>query len=90
MPRIDVLGEEAFAPLLDLDLGDLLGVHGAVFSPRRGTLPPRWTGFELLAKSCAAAEKHDGLADVETRHRQREIDLISSEETRDGSSRARR
>jgi lysyl-tRNA synthetase class 2 len=83
MARINVLGEEAFGRLLDLDLGDLIGVDGTVMKTRAGELTLQVTGFELLAKSLRPPpDKHHGLADVETRHRHREIDLLSSEETR--------
>ena len=83
MARINVLGEEAFARLLELDLGDLIGVDGTVMKTRAGELTLQVTGFELLAKSLRPPpDKHHGLADVETRHRHREIDLLSSEETR--------
>ena len=83
MPRVDVLGEEAMARLLDLDLGDLIGADGTVFRTRRGELSLALDGFALLAKSLRPPpDKHHGLADVETRHRHRELDLIASEETR--------
>jgi lysyl-tRNA synthetase class 2 len=81
--RVDVLGEEQMARLLDLDLGDLLGVDGTVFRTRRGELSLKVEDFALLAKSLRPPpEKHHGLADTETRHRHREVDLLSSEETR--------
>jgi lysyl-tRNA synthetase, class II len=81
--RVDVLGEEALARLLDLDLGDLLGADGTVFRTRRGELSLKLDGFSLLAKSLRPPpDKHHGLADVETRHRQREVDLMSNEDTR--------
>jgi lysyl-tRNA synthetase class 2 len=81
--RVDVLGEEKMARLLDLDLGDLLGVDGTVFRTRRGELSLKVEDFALLAKSLRPPpEKHHGLADTETRHRHREVDLLSSEETR--------
>ena len=81
--RADVLGEEALARLLDLDLGDLIGADGTVFRTRRGELSLQLDDFTLLAKSLRPPpDKHHGLADVETRHRHREVDLLSSEETR--------
>ena len=81
--RADVLGEEALARLLHLDLGDLIGADGTVFRTRRGELSLKLEDFTLLAKSLRPPpEKHHGLADVETRHRHREVDLLSSEETR--------
>ena len=81
--RVDVLGEERMAALLGLDLGDLIGADGTVFRTRRGELSLRLDDFTLLAKSLRPPpDKHHGLADVETRHRHRELDLMASEETR--------
>ncbi len=81
--RLDVLGEERMAALLGLDLGDLIGADGTVFRTRRGELSLRLDDFTLLAKSLRPPpDKHHGLADVETRHRHRELDLMASEETR--------
>jgi lysyl-tRNA synthetase class 2 len=81
--RADVLGEERLAQLLQLDLGDLIGADGTVFRTRRGELSLRLEDFTLLAKSLRPPpDKHHGLADVELRHRHRELDLIASEETR--------
>jgi lysyl-tRNA synthetase, class II len=81
--RVDVLGEEAFARLLSLDLGDLLGVVGAPLRSRRGELSLRVDSFQLLAKALRPPpDKHAGLADVQTRYRRRELDLIASEEAR--------
>ena len=81
--RVDVLSEELFQRLLSLDLGDLLGVDGAVLRSRRGELSLRVDAFEILGKSLRPPpDKHHGLSDVETRHRQRELDLISSEDVR--------
>jgi lysyl-tRNA synthetase, class II len=81
--RVDALGEERMRQLMALDLGDLLGVEGTVFRTRRGELSLKLEHFTLLAKSLRPPpDKHHGLADVETRHRHRELDLIASEETR--------
>src|SRR5215213_11795558 len=44
--RVDVLGEEAFGRLLDLDLGDLIGADGTVMKTRAGELTLQLTGFE--------------------------------------------
>jgi lysyl-tRNA synthetase, class II len=82
--RADVLGEERMEALLSLDLGDLIGADGTVFRTRRGELSIALEHFVLLAKSLRPPpDKHHGLADVETRHRHRELDLMSSEETRE-------
>jgi lysyl-tRNA synthetase class 2 len=81
--RADVLGTEPMEQLLSLDLGDLIGIDGVAFSSRRGELTLRINAFTLLAKSLRPPpEKHHGLTDVETRFRQRELDLLSSEDTR--------
>jgi lysyl-tRNA synthetase class 2 len=81
--RVDVMGGEVMERLLSLDLGDLIGVDGTAFSSRRGELTLRIDAFTLLAKSLRPPpEKHHGLTDVETRFRQRELDLMANEETR--------
>ncbi|MBA3408625.1 MAG: lysine--tRNA ligase [Solirubrobacterales bacterium] len=81
--RADVLGAQRMEQLLALDLGDLLGVDGTIFRTRRGELSLALEDFALLAKSLRPPpDKHHGLADVETRHRHRELDLMASEETR--------
>jgi len=81
--RLDVLGEEAFERLTSLDLGDLLGVDGAVLRSRRGEISLRVDGFQILGKALRPPpDKHGGLSDVETRYRRRELDLISSEDVR--------
>src|SRR5947209_3218334 len=81
--RRDVLGADAFERLTSLDLGDLLGVEGAVLRSRRGELSLRVDRFQLLAKALRPPpDKHAGLSNVETRYRRRELDLIASEETR--------
>jgi len=82
--RRDVLGEEAMDLLLELDLGDLVGIDGVVFCSRRGELSLRVEGVTVLAKSLRPPpDKHHGLADVETRYRRRELDLLGNPETRE-------
>src|SRR5215207_11463588 len=82
--KADVLDAESFARLLSLDLGDLVGIDGTVFNSRRGELSVRVEDWMLLAKSLRPPpEKHHGLTDVETRHRQRELDLMANAETRE-------
>ena len=82
--RVDVLGRESLDTLLNLDLGDLIGVDGTVFRTRRGELSLKVDDWELLAKSLRPPpEKHHGLTDVETRFRHRELDLIANEEARE-------
>src|SRR3954464_13810047 len=81
--REDLLGPEAFALLVDLDLGDLIGVEGNAFATRRGELSLQVTRWRLLTKTLRPPpDKFHGLEDVETRYRRRELDLIANEETR--------
>jgi lysyl-tRNA synthetase, class II len=82
--RVDELGEAGMRLLLELDLGDVIGVEGTMFSTRRGELTLRVERFELLAKSLRPPpEKRHGLKDVELRHRHRELDLIANEQVRE-------
>ena len=61
--RLDVLGEEAFARLRLLDLGDLVGVDGAVLRSRHGELTLRVDRFQVLAKALRPPpDKHHGLS----------------------------
>lgn len=82
--RKDVLGEGIFAQFKDLDLGDLIGVEGKIFRTRTGELTLMIESFRLLAKSLRPLpEKWHGLKDVETRYRQRYLDLFTNPETRE-------
>jgi len=82
--RRDLLGEESFATLTGLDLGDLVGIDGTAFKSRRGEVTLAATDWTLLAKSLAAPpEKFHGLEDTETRYRRRELDLIANEHARE-------
>src|SRR3954451_10527973 len=81
--KADVLGPERMSQLLDLDLGDLIGVDGLAFRSRRGELSLRVEDFAVLAKSLRPPpEKFHGLKDTETRFRHRELDLIANEDAR--------
>ena len=81
--RVDVLGEEPYQRLLSLDLGDLIGVDGAVLRSRHGELTLRVDSFQVLAKALRPPpDNYHGLSDVETRHRRRELDLIANEDAR--------
>jgi lysyl-tRNA synthetase class 2 len=82
--RVNDVGQEAYDRLLSLDLGDMIGVEGTIFASKRGELTLRVESFELLAKSLRPPpEKYHGLKDVETRYRQRELDLMANEEARE-------
>ena len=81
--RINVLGDDAYAQMKDLDVGDWIGVWGTVMKTRRGQLSVAVERFELLSKSLRPLpEKFHGLADKEIRYRQRYVDLIANPEVR--------
>jgi lysyl-tRNA synthetase class 2 len=82
--RVDELGDAGFDRLVGLDLGDLIGVDGTAVRTRRGELSLRVSDYTLLAKSLRPPpDKHHGLSDIETRFRQRELDLVANESTRE-------
>jgi len=72
------------AKLLDLlDIGDFIGVEGELFETKTEELSIAVSDFTLLAKSLRPLpEKHEGLKDIETRYRQRYVDLIVNPEVR--------
>ena len=79
----DGLGPEQRAAFDDLDLGDWVGVEGTVMTTRKGELSVKVTAFELLAKALRPLpDKWHGLADVDTRFRQRYVDLIANDDAR--------
>ncbi len=82
--RRDEVGEETYDFFRrDLDIGDCIGAVGTVFRTRTGEVTLRVRQFQLLAKSLSPLpEKWHGLRDVETRYRQRYLDLIANEEVR--------
>lgn len=77
------LPEDAVKNLKLLDIGDILGCTGTIRRTPRGELSLKVTEFQLLTKSLKALpEKFHGLTDVETRYRQRYVDLIMNEDVR--------
>ncbi len=81
--RRDVLGDDAFARLVHLDVGDIIGVDGAALRSRRGEISLRVEGFVVLAKALRPPpDRHAGLTDVQTRYRRRELDLIANDDAR--------
>ncbi|MCL5436288.1 MAG: lysine--tRNA ligase [Candidatus Dependentiae bacterium] len=81
----DVLGAEQFALFdKDLDIGDIVWIEGVSFVTHTGEFTLRVEKLALLAKCLyPLPEKFHGLADVEIKHRQRYLDLITSAESRD-------
>ena len=81
--RLDNLGEEKYAEFKLLDIGDIVGVEGTLFKTHRGEITIKVTDFSILAKSLRPLpEKFHGLKDVETRYRQRYLDLIVNPDVR--------
>lgn len=77
------LGADGVEVYAKLDIGDFIGVEGECFTTKTGEPSVRADRFVLLAKSLRPLpEKWHGLQDVEARHRQRYLDLISNEESR--------
>ncbi|HEX9080428.1 MAG TPA: OB-fold nucleic acid binding domain-containing protein, partial [Desulfuromonadaceae bacterium] len=73
----DELGEESFAAFETFDIGDIIGVEGHPFRTKTGELSISVTAIRLLTKALLPLpEKFHGLTDVETRYRQRYVDLI--------------
>jgi lysyl-tRNA synthetase, class II len=78
------VGEDVYAAFKHWDLGDILGVTGTLMKTKTGELTVLATEVRLLTKSLRPLpEKFKGLADVEIKYRQRYVDLIMNEETRD-------
>lgn len=77
------LGEEEYQLLLELDIGDFIGVSGFIFRTRRGELSIKAKEFTLVAKALRPLpEKWHGLQNIEMRYRHRALDLIANEEVR--------
>jgi lysyl-tRNA synthetase class 2 len=78
-----VVGAAVHHDFDELDRGDWVGVAGVVMTTRRGELSVRVGEFSLLARALLPSpDKHRGLTDVETRYRQRYVDLEANERTR--------
>uniref|UniRef100_A0A7C9KAP7 Lysine--tRNA ligase n=1 Tax=Muribaculaceae bacterium Z82 TaxID=2304548 RepID=A0A7C9KAP7_9BACT len=81
--RVNALGEDAYAALCDIDVGDWIGARGAMMRTRRGQLSVAVESYTLLSKSLRPLpEKFHGLADKETRYRQRYVDLVMNPEVK--------
>jgi len=77
------VGEESYAAFKTYDIGDIVGATGTLFITKTGELSVKVSSLQLLTKSLRPLpEKFHGLNDQETRYRQRYVDLIMNEETR--------
>ena len=80
----DSLGEENYAAFKSMDIGDIVGVKGYVFTTRTGEISVHAQSVTLLSKSLQVLpEKYHGLKDTDARYRQRYVDLIVNPEVRD-------
>jgi len=79
----DVVGEQSFSAFKELDIGDIVEAKGYAFVTKTGEKSLFVESIRLLTKSLIPLpEKWHGLSDVETRYRQRYVDLISNHEVR--------
>ncbi|ABB32585.1 lysyl-tRNA synthetase [Geobacter metallireducens RCH3] len=82
--RKDTLGDEAYEAFESFDIGDIIGATGTPFRTKTGELSLNASEVRLLTKSfLPLPEKFHGLTDVETRYRQRYVDLIVNPEVRE-------
>ncbi|WRP08747.1 lysine--tRNA ligase [Rossellomorea aquimaris] len=82
--RKDAIGEEAYELFNTADLGDIVGITGTIFKTKVGELSVKAKEFQLLTKALRPLpEKFHGLKDVEQRYRQRYLDLITSQESKE-------
>ncbi|MBM4765285.1 lysine--tRNA ligase [Bacillus sp. B15-48] len=82
--RQDMVGEEQYEIFNDVDLGDLVGITGTLFKTKVGELSVKVSEFVFLSKALRPLpDKFHGLKDVEQRYRQRYLDLIVSDESKE-------
>ncbi len=80
----DILGEDEYNRFKKLDIGDIIGAEGEVFTTQTGEISVRAEKITLLSKSLQPLpEKFHGLTDTDTRYRQRYVDLIMNTEVKD-------
>lgn len=80
----NVLGDEQFDLFRHLDLGDIIGVRGTLFTTKTGEISVKLASFTPLAKALRPPpEKWHGLADTEIRYRQRYLDLMANPDVKD-------
>ena len=80
----DDMGAENYQEFKKLDVGDIIGVKGAVFKTKTGEITVHVEGYTLLVKSLLPLpEKYHGLKDPELRYRQRYVDLIANPGVKD-------
>ena len=79
----DSLGEEEYKDFKKLDIGDIIGIEGSVFKTKTGEISIHAEKIVLLSKSLLPLpEKFHGLTNTDTRYRQRYVDLIMNQESK--------
>jgi lysyl-tRNA synthetase class 2 len=79
----ELTGEESHEAFKHYDMGDILGTEGTLFKTKTGELSIKVSTLRLITKSLRPLpDKFHGLADQETKYRQRYVDLIMNEDTR--------
>ena len=79
----DEIGEEPYAGFKKMDIGDIVGIKGFVFTTKMGEISIHVKEITLLSKSLQILpEKFHGLTDTDMRYRQRYVDLIMNEESK--------
>jgi lysyl-tRNA synthetase class 2 len=82
--RQDAMGEDAYAAMLDLDIGDIVTVEGCVYVTQRGQLTLAVSACTMLAKALRPPpDRYHGMEDPGARYRYRELDLLANERTRE-------
>lgn len=82
--RKDEVGEDVYLGFKKMDIGDIVGIEGTVFRTQHGEVSIRAQKLVLLSKSLLPLpEKFHGLKDMDTRYRQRYVDLIVNPEVKD-------
>ena len=80
----DDIGDSDYADFKHLDIGDIIGIEGFVFSTKTGEISVHAKSVVLLSKSLQILpEKYHGLTNVDMRYRQRYVDLIMNPEVKD-------
>ena len=84
LAELERMGEEAYEVVRSVSIGDLVGVQGTAFRTRRGELSLQVAEWTFLAPCrLPFPDRHHGLQDVEVRHRQRYLDLMTDAEARE-------
>ena len=80
----DEVGEDSYKDFKKMDIGDIVGVKGTVFTTKMGEISIHVTSIILLSKSLQILpEKYHGLTNTDMRYRQRYVDLIMNEDVKD-------